>query len=263
MGGLETALAERLGTTRRRTLALFAPLPHEHLVRQPSPLLSPPLWDLGHIAAYEELWLARRVGGRAPLHPELDDVYDAAETPRRRRGEIRILDESEARAYLAAVRERSLETLAAADLDDPDDPLLRDGFVFEMVAEHEAQHTETVLQALRLLPEGAYVPGERRPPPGPSGQLAGRASANWPIPPSVWVEIPAGPFAMGAGDEAFAYDCERPRHERDLPAFLIARDPVANPDPQSACQIDALKPLKSQPQHRTNPPGSRNRERRL
>src|SRR5512141_2467800 len=107
VGGLDTALADRLERTRRRTLDLFAPLPHEHLVRQPSPLLSPPLWDLGHIAAYEELWLARRIGGRAPLHPELDDVYDAAETPRRRRGEIRVLDESEARDYLDAVRESS------------------------------------------------------------------------------------------------------------------------------------------------------------
>ena len=196
------ALADRLERTRRRTLALFAPLPHEHLVRQPSPLLSPPLWDLGHIAAYEELWLACRIGGRAPLHPELDDVYDAAETPRRSRGEVRILDEAEARGYLDEVRERSREALAAADLEDPDDPLLRDGFVFEMVAEHEAQHTETVLQALRLLPEGEYAPGARRPLPEPLGQLADDASANLPKPPSVWVEIPEGTFAMGAGRRA-------------------------------------------------------------
>ena len=245
VGGLDTALADRLEHTRRRTLSLFAPLSGEHLARQPSPILSPPLWDLGHIAAYEELWLARRVAGRAPLHPELDDVYDAAETPRRRRGEVRILDEREARAYLDAVRQSSLEALSAADLEDPDDPLLRDGFVFEMVAEHEAQHTETVLQALRLLPEGAYAPTERRPLPDPCGQLADDPSANWPEPsghpagdaadawpkpPSVWVEIPEGPFAMGAGEDGFAYDCERPRHERELPAFLIARDPVANRD---------------------------------
>ncbi len=32
---------------------------------------------------------------------------------------------------------------------------------------------------------------------------------------------------MGAPDEGFAYDCERPRHERVLDAFAIARDPVS------------------------------------
>jgi gamma-glutamyl hercynylcysteine S-oxide synthase len=182
-----TLLGERLAAVRERTLELYAPLDHEHLVAQVSELLSPPLWDLGHIGAYEELWLARRVAGDPPLHPELDDVYDAFETPRSRRGGAPILDEASARDYLGAVRGRSLEVLEASDLDDPARPLLRDGFVFEMVAEHEAQHTETVLQALQMLPAGAYRPPRRRttPPARPSGG-------------SEWCEIPAGPFAMGA-----------------------------------------------------------------
>lgn len=214
---LGTVLAERLDTTRRRTLALFAPLPQEHLVRQPTPLLSPPLWDLGHIAAYEELWLARRLSGLAPLHPELEEVYDAAETPRGIRGDMAILDEGAARRYLDAVRERSLEALAACDLGDGADPLTAGGFAFEMVAEHEAQHTETVLQALQMLPAGTYRPPARRPLPDPP---AGGAGGDW-------VEIPAGPFEMGAGAGGFAYDCERPLHERRLDGFLIARDPVS------------------------------------
>ncbi len=164
---MATALADRLGETRARTMAVFAPLPAEHLVRQPSPLLSPPVWDLGHIAAYEELWLVRRIGGRPGLHPELDALYDAAETPRRDRGTAPLLPPAEARAFLREVRARSLDVLAASDLADDADPLTRRGFAFDMVAQHEAQHTETVLQALQLLPPGAYVP-ERRPAPPPA-----------------------------------------------------------------------------------------------
>lgn len=220
-GGLvdhpRTVLAERLGATRARTLALYAPLAHEHLVNQPDPLLSPPLWDLGHIAAYEELWLARRVGGHPPLHPELEDVYDASETPRRERGTAVILDERAARRYLDLVRDRSLAALAACDLVDGDDPLTREGFVFEMVAEHEAQHTETVLQALQMLPPGGYRPAGGRALPEAAPCERARC----------WVEVPEGPFLMGAPGAAFAYDCERPCHERHLPAFLIARDPVS------------------------------------
>ena len=75
------------------------------------------------------------MAGRAPLHPELDAVYDAFETPRAARGDVRILSEPEARDYLERVRERSLDALAAADLAADGPPLTAGGFVFEMVAE--------------------------------------------------------------------------------------------------------------------------------
>ena len=215
MDHTRTVLAQRLHATRDRTLTLLAPLPHEHLVGQPSALLSPPLWDLGHIAAYEELWLARRLSRHAPLHPTLEDVYDAGETPRRMRGDVAILDEPAARRYLGLVRRRSLEALAACDLDS-DDPLIAGGFVFEMVAQHEAQHTETILQALQMLPPGAYRPPGRGALPEPPAHA----------PAADWIEIPRGPFGMGAGGAGFAYDCERPHHERQIDGFLIARDPV-------------------------------------
>ena len=195
---------------------LFAPLPHEHLVAQVSSLLSPPLWDLGHIGAYEELWLARRVAGHPPLHPELDDVYDAFETPRPRRGDVG--DPRRGRRATStwrAVRERSLEALAASDLDDPGAPLLARG--------------------LRLRDGGrARGPAHRDRAAGPAdapGRRLPAAARGGPCRPPAparggeWCEIPAGSFAMGAGDEGFAYDCERPRHARVLDAFRIARDP--------------------------------------
>ena len=42
------------------------------------------------------------------------------------------------------------------------------------------------------------------------------------------VTIAAGPATLGAGDEGFAYDNERPRHTVELPAFRIARSPITN-----------------------------------
>jgi iron(II)-dependent oxidoreductase len=212
---LVTAIADRLEATRSRTLALLEPLGPGDMARQADPIMSPPVWDLGHIAAYEELWLVRRLTGRPSLHPRLQDAYDAFETPRARRTEVEILDEEGARRYLADVRERALEALARADLSEGGDELTAGGFVFEMVAEHEAQHTETVLQALQLLPAGAYRPPARRPLPRGDGSSGG------------WVEVPGGAFTMGAAERGFAYDCERPAHRRELAPFLIARDPVS------------------------------------
>jgi iron(II)-dependent oxidoreductase len=91
-GGVEPVvraeLAEALAEARRRTLALVAPVAEDDLDRVHSPLMSPLVWDLGHIAAFEDLWLCVGAGGLEPLRPELMAVYDASETPRAARGTI-------------------------------------------------------------------------------------------------------------------------------------------------------------------------------
>ena len=97
---------------RERTLALIAGLSDEDLERVHSPIMSPLVWDLGHIAAYEDLWLAHRHAGLELLRPDLAELYDAFETPRAVRGEIEALGPAEARDYLAAVRARAAEALA-------------------------------------------------------------------------------------------------------------------------------------------------------
>src|SRR3712207_6145139 len=119
----EAVLAE----TRARTLALVEHLDPADLERVLDPILSPLVWDLGHIAAYEDLWLCHRHGGLDLLHPELSDVYDAFETPRAQRGDAPLLDRRAALAYLAAVRQRALPLTADA------------GETLELVLRHELQ----------------------------------------------------------------------------------------------------------------------------
>jgi gamma-glutamyl hercynylcysteine S-oxide synthase len=197
-----------LDEARRGTLALVAALGEEDLERVHSPVMSPLVWDLGHIAAYEDLWRAHRHGGMPLLRPELADSYDAFETPRAVRGEIEALGPTDARAYMEEVRARIADAIAADGVGD--------GIVCEMVLRHELQHTETMRQTLAIA--GLLPPGEEAKIGQPLGPLKEREE---------WVEIPAGPFAMGAAPEGFAYDNERPRHTVETPAFRIARRPVS------------------------------------
>ena len=175
----------------------------EDLNRVHDPLNSPLVWDLGHIAAFEELWLCRGAGVE-PLHPELAKVYDASESPRSQRGELPYLRLGEAVSFLDGVRERALSVL---DRCDP--------FIVEMVLQHEHQHGETILQTLQLAEPGTYAPDRAR---------------DWEAaitsPPRV--RIPAGELEMGDAGEGFAYDNERPRHAVSLPAFEIDSRPVSN-----------------------------------
>src|ERR671937_1332771 len=99
-GELIAALAE----ARERTLALVEPIGTEDLERVHSPLMSPLVWDLGHIAAFEDLWLVHRFAGEQMVRPELAEVYDAFETPRSGRGGLPFLRTDDAYEYLAEVR---------------------------------------------------------------------------------------------------------------------------------------------------------------
>src|ERR1700712_1447445 len=112
------ALSDALEHARARTLALVAPFSQEDLERVQHPLMSPLDWDLGHIAAYEDLWLVHRHGGGDLLRGDLADLYDACETPRAVRGEIPFLRGQDVFDYLAAVRRRTLEMLDAAGPGD-------------------------------------------------------------------------------------------------------------------------------------------------
>jgi gamma-glutamyl hercynylcysteine S-oxide synthase len=198
--------SEVLTEGRERTLALVAPLSDADVQSQHVEIMSPLVWDLAHIAAYEELWLVHRVAGEPLSRPELAAMYDAFETPRAVRGDLPLLDRAQAVAYLADVRRRVLARLDAS------------GFLHEMVLRHEHQHGETMLQAIelaRLSPPPA-VPRAARPD-APGGHTG--------LEP---VSVPAGEFELGAGPDGFAYDNERPRHRVELPAFRIGRTPITN-----------------------------------
>jgi iron(II)-dependent oxidoreductase len=204
----QEAIAD-LVAARERTLALIAGLSDGELERVHSPIMSPLVWDLGHIAAYEDLWLAHRHAGLELLRGDLAELYDAFETPRAVRGEIEALGPADARDYLAAVRARTIAVIAESGVGD--------GVVYEMVLRHELQHSETMRQTMAIA--GLLPAGDRSELEQP---LRGLAAGE------EWLSIPAGPFAMGAGPEGFAYDNERPRHAVDVAAFQIARHPVSN-----------------------------------
>lgn len=214
-GETKEALVRRLEEGRERTKLLLTRVSDEDLVAQHAPFMSPLIWDYGHIGNYEELWLLQKAAGRTLSDRELYDMYDASLTPREERPSLNLLDREDADIYLDAVRAAVIETLESADLDG-EDPLLAEGFVYNMVIQHEAQHNETMLQTLQLM-RGGYRPEPRVEPPTNPGAATDEM-----------VHVPGGPFIMGADDRAMALDNERGAHEVDVPDFRLDRMPVTN-----------------------------------
>src|SRR3954453_621846 len=127
-----------MGEVRGRTFGLVAHLDEERLAAGLDPIMSPLAWDLGPVAAYEDLWVNHRVGGGELLREDLAALYDAFETPRAVRGDLEFLRGEELLEYMAQVRARALEAPVT------------DGELHELVIPPELQHTETMLQAMKL-----------------------------------------------------------------------------------------------------------------
>ncbi|MDT7604722.1 MAG: gamma-glutamyl hercynylcysteine S-oxide synthase, partial [Acidobacteriota bacterium] len=163
-------------------------------------------------------------------------IFDPIATPREQSKELPSRREME--AYLARVRERVLDFLGNAPFDTfaNGDPVLREGYVFRLVLEHERQHQETLAYLLQLLdpakksrPRVSNVDGESAHLSSTSDEarvdeLERSAQASREM-----IEVPACEFRMGAvWGEVFAYDNELPPHDVFVPAFKIDRMPVTN-----------------------------------
>ncbi|WP_373424957.1 ergothioneine biosynthesis protein EgtB [Mycobacterium simiae] len=205
-------LAGDLERARARTLRLVD-FDDAELWRQYDPLMSPLVWDLAHIGQQEELWLLRGGNVDRPgiLPPPVEGLYDAFQHSRASRVDLPLLSPAEARCYCRRVRSATLDALDALPADQA-------GFAFGMVASHEYQHTETMLQALNLRPGAPLLRAAAALPAGRPG-LAGTS-----------VLVPGGPFVLGVNveDEPYSLDNERPAHVVDVPAFRIGRVPVTN-----------------------------------
>src|SRR3954470_20340557 len=116
-------IAQRMREARERTLKLVEPLTDADLHLQHDPLMSPIIWDLGHIAHFEELWLVRNLEGPVEFC-EMPGIYNPFEHPRRVRGELALPSLDECRALMDEIRQRVLHRLSVVQFDESN-PLLR------------------------------------------------------------------------------------------------------------------------------------------
>ncbi|HVG30990.1 MAG TPA: ergothioneine biosynthesis protein EgtB [Pyrinomonadaceae bacterium] len=233
-------IARQLETARAHTLALFDLVPREaDLHASPGFGFRPLIWHLAHAGVFEAYWVLQKVKGERAPDERYERVFDPIATPREESKELPARREME--DYLARVRSRVLDYLATAPFDS-DDPLLRDGYVFRLVLEHERQHQETLAYLLQLVD-----PAKKARPATPNGadeetaRLSSKSAATHDKPATAasaegtMIEVPAGEFEMGAAGESgkgaaggFVYDNESPAHEVFVPAFKIDRRPVTN-----------------------------------
>jgi ergothioneine biosynthesis protein EgtB len=212
------ALGERLAATRRLTLGLAAPLSDADAAIQPFPDASPAKWHLAHTTWFFETFVLRdHMPGYQPFDERFAFLFNSyyegegARHARPKRGMISRPSLDEVRSYRAHVDEaleRALPSLAPAALD-----------LIELGINHEQQHQELFLtDILATLGENPIEPAYGELPP----------VSCFAVEPLSFQLGREGVVEIGASDEGFAFDSERPRHRVFLAPHAIANRKVTN-----------------------------------
>src|SRR5687767_2357916 len=104
-------LFEWVRDARRRTLDLIADLSDEQLLGPHLAIINPLLWEIGHVAWFQEKWVLRHACGLTPVRPDADALYDSAAVPHRTRWDLSLPSRQDTLAYMTAVEGRVLERI--------------------------------------------------------------------------------------------------------------------------------------------------------
>ena len=214
IGGLYEGvdLGRALEDARARTLALYG---HLDLATLEVPLLgsvNPPLWELAHIAWFQERWCQRfdeRSGrlSRDSMLPRADALFDSSAVPHDSRWTLAYPPAAALRGYMSATLAATLDRLPRADAAGR--------YFFELALLHEDMHGEALLMTLQTL--GLPAPRLAEPlAPSPSPVRPGDT------------RLDGGEFLMGTarGAARFVFDNEKWAHPVVVSPFAIANAPV-------------------------------------
>src|SRR5215210_7126750 len=194
------AIADQLAEARERTLLLIAGLSDEDLHTQHDPLMSPIIWDVGHIAHFEELWLTQNLDGAIEFS-EMPGMYNPFEHPRATRASLALPTLAQMTQRLREIRSRVFDRLESLQWNDAN-PLLEDGYVYNMVLQHEYQHNETILQTLQLKKGEPYRAPRGIDVTAHDGSTARSPSSRGPD----MISFDGGRVTIGTDDRGAAYD---------------------------------------------------------
>ncbi len=203
-------LIESLRDARARTLGLIEDLDDRQLMGPRLAIVNPLLWEIGHVAWFQEKWSLRHLRGAEPLFDRADELYDSMAIAHDVRWDLELPSRAQTLAYMRRVLDRVMELL------DGRDELSADEEYFHLLPLfHEDMHAEAFAYTRQTLgyPAPSIYGASSGPPPEsvPGGDA----------------EVPGGTYLLGALPGArFAFDNEKWAHPVEVAPFRIARTAV-------------------------------------
>jgi len=204
-------LAHALEDARRRTLGMVEDLDGDQLLGPRLEIVNPLLWEIGHVAWFQERWIRRHQRGQGSLLAEVDRLYDSMAVPHDTRWDLELVGHEKILSYMRRSLDDTLENLER-DLEVYG-PCLHQLSLF-----HEDMHVEAFAYTRQTLAYPAPPAAALGPAPEPIEETAAAPRGD--------VEIAGGTYELGSRpDEAFVFDNEKWAHPVEVEDFSIA--PIA------------------------------------
>jgi len=188
---------------RQRTFDLVCDLSDEQFRVPLLRTINPFLWEIGHVAFFQEYWVLRHAAGRAPMRADGEALYDSAKVAHDTRWHLRLPSRAETVRYMEDVRDRVL------------DHINRDPYFVLLSVFHEDMHDEAFLITRQTL--GYPLPPSLRVTDAPPVNVSAAGD----------ISIPGGDYKIGSSaDEGFIFDNEKWAHSANVRSFRIARSLV-------------------------------------
>ena len=223
-------LTAALQELRTHTLSVFQAYERANRLHIPyQPELNPPLWELGHIAWFQEYWIARNPqrseGAAMPLgqpkkeslFSKADQWYDSAKVQHQTRWDQAMTSSGACLNYAAQTLEQTLKLLQG---ETEDSPAL---YFYWLALQHEAMHLEAgayMAQALAIPFELMWVNAGLNSPASETSSANINESAN------TTAHLPAQSWSLGSAANQFCFDNERIARPVALKTFEIDLAPV-------------------------------------
>jgi len=204
------SLSQQLHDARQRTRVVTRDLEGPQLFGPKLAIVNPVLWELGHVAWFQERWCLRLRADESLSESLLDGadvLYDSATVAHDTRWDLPLPELSATLEY----QDRVLEDVLARLKREPDNQWFL--YFVQLALFHEDMHAEAFHYTRQTL---GYADPLDRDNPG-EGALDGD------------VELPGGEFLLGAArNSGFHFDNEKWAHPVKLEPFRIAQAPVTN-----------------------------------
>src|SRR2546425_3402827 len=207
-------IAESLREARRRTLALVEDLNDEQMMGPLLGIVNPLLWEIGHVAWFQEYWVLRHLNHRPSILERGDTLYDSAKVVHETRWDIPLLSRMSVQNYMQEVLARVIDRYGAAKENDDDA-----AYFLSLALLHEDMHDEAFTYTRQTLgfPKPSFVGAVPQSNERFDGDELGDAL------------IPGGRILLGSvSNHHFIFDNEMDAHEVEIEPFAISRTAVTN-----------------------------------
>ena len=201
-------LSEWVIDARQRTFDLIADLNDKQIMSPYLSIVNPLLWEIGHVAWFQEKWVLRESCRHKPIREDADELWDSIAIAHQTRWHLPLPSRDQTINYLRQVRDRVIEQLEGGN---PSSELC---YFVRYTVHHEDMHNEAFTYTRQTL---AYSPPQFLGPdvchqiPDGGGPLPGDAM------------IPGRTFTLGATlDQPFVFDNEKWAHSVEVHPFSIA-----------------------------------------